>query len=45
MNSFIEKHGVRPVVDERVFGFDEVKEAYTYMQEQKHISKVVVRIA
>ena len=45
MNSFIEKHSVRPVVDERVFGFDEVKEAYTYMQEQKHISKVVVRIA
>ncbi|PYH48796.1 zinc-dependent alcohol dehydrogenase family protein [Aspergillus saccharolyticus JOP 1030-1] len=44
MNRFIEEHGIRPAIDERVFGFAEVREAYEYMEEQKHFSKVCVRV-
>jgi NADPH:quinone reductase-like Zn-dependent oxidoreductase len=44
MNRFIDEKGVKPVVDDRVFGFNEVKEAYEYLESQKHFSKVVVDI-
>lgn len=44
MVKFIEK-GVEPVVDMRVFELHEVKEAYLYLKEQKHFSKVVIKIA
>lgn len=40
----IEVNDIRPVVDEKVFKFEEVKEAYQYMWEQKHFGKLVVRI-
>jgi NADPH:quinone reductase-like Zn-dependent oxidoreductase len=39
---FIEGKGVEPVVDERGFELHEVKEAYLYLKEQKHFSKVVI---
>ncbi|KAI9374190.1 alcohol dehydrogenase [Aspergillus egyptiacus] len=42
MNRFIEERGIRPVVDERVFGFGEVKGAYEYLGGQRHFSKVVI---
>jgi NADPH:quinone reductase-like Zn-dependent oxidoreductase len=45
MVKFIEEKGVEPVVDERVFELHEVKEAYLYLKEQKHFSKVVIKIA
>lgn len=44
MNRFIEKHGIKPVLDERVFDMVEVKEAYAYLSEQKHFSKIGIRI-
>lgn len=43
MNQFMEEKGVKPVVDERVFGF-EVREAYGYMMGQGHFSKVCIQI-
>ncbi|CZR62768.1 related to alcohol dehydrogenase [Phialocephala subalpina] len=45
MVRFVEEMDVRPVVDERVFGIDEVREAYTWIEEQKHFSKVVIKMA
>ncbi|PWY90599.1 alcohol dehydrogenase [Aspergillus sclerotioniger CBS 115572] len=44
MNAFIEKHGMQPVVDDKVFGFEEAADAYRYMDDQKHFSKVCVRV-
>lgn len=44
MNAFIDEKGVKPVVD-RVFGFGEVKEAYDFLDSQRHFSKVVIDVA
>jgi NADPH:quinone reductase-like Zn-dependent oxidoreductase len=44
MNRLIEINGLRPVVD-RVFGFEQVHEAYGYLESQKHVGKVVIKIA
>ncbi|KAL4919699.1 hypothetical protein BDW62DRAFT_209636 [Aspergillus aurantiobrunneus] len=44
MNRFIDEKGIKPVIDERVFAFGEVKEAYDYLDSQKHFSKVVIDI-
>ncbi|MCX4914422.1 NAD(P)-dependent alcohol dehydrogenase [Streptomyces sp. NBC_01281] len=43
MNRALRLHGVRPVVD-RVFGFDEVREAYRYYESGAAFGKVVVRV-
>jgi NADPH:quinone reductase-like Zn-dependent oxidoreductase len=40
----VEAAGVEPVVDERVFGMGEVREAYEYMEGQKHFGKVVIEL-
>ncbi|KAL4868987.1 hypothetical protein BDV12DRAFT_208867 [Aspergillus spectabilis] len=44
MNRFIDEKGVKPVADERVFGFGGIKEAYEYLEAQKHFSKIVIDI-
>ena len=44
MNRFVEKHDIKPVLDDKIFEFAEMKEAFTFMSEQKHFSKVVVRV-
>ncbi|CAG8212295.1 unnamed protein product [Penicillium salamii] len=44
MNRFIEDKGIKPVVDEEVFDFLEAKEAYRYLEQQKHFSKVCIRL-
>jgi NADPH:quinone reductase-like Zn-dependent oxidoreductase len=44
MNRSFEVGGVRPVVD-KVFEFDQLREAYEYLQAAKHIGKVVVKVA
>jgi D-arabinose 1-dehydrogenase-like Zn-dependent alcohol dehydrogenase len=31
MNKFIEKHDIKSVVDEKVFGFEDAKDAYHYL--------------
>ncbi|PLB49812.1 GroES-like protein [Aspergillus steynii IBT 23096] len=45
MNQFIEKENIKPVVDDRPFGLEEVKEAFEYLSQQRHFSKVVTRTA
>ena len=45
MVEFIEENGIEPVVDEKVFSLHDVKEAYKWLEEQKHFSKVVIKIA
>ncbi|KAI5300204.1 hypothetical protein KEM56_002647, partial [Ascosphaera pollenicola] len=39
MNRFVEEKGDKPVLDEQVFGFEEAKEAYTYLSQYRHFSK------
>ena len=41
----IEQNDIHPIVDEKVFGLKELKEAYQYMWEQKHFGKLTVRVA
>ena len=44
MNRAISVAGLKPVVD-KVFSFDEAKEAYKYLASQKHVGKVVIKVA
>ncbi|KEF63055.1 uncharacterized protein A1O9_01031 [Exophiala aquamarina CBS 119918] len=44
MNKFIERHDIKPILDQRTFDMASVKDAYTYMTEQRHFSKVSIRI-
>jgi NADPH:quinone reductase-like Zn-dependent oxidoreductase len=44
MNRAIAANEIRPVVD-RVFEFEQAKEAYKYLKSQKHVGKVVIRVA
>jgi NADPH:quinone reductase-like Zn-dependent oxidoreductase len=43
MNAAIAKAGLRPVID-RVFAFDQVREAFLHMQSASHFGKIVVRM-
>ncbi|HEV2571840.1 MAG TPA: NAD(P)-dependent alcohol dehydrogenase [Beijerinckiaceae bacterium] len=43
MNAAISVNGLKPVID-RVFGFDEAKEAFAYLQSAAHFGKVVIRV-
>lgn len=40
--AFLESSGLKPVVEDRVFGLREVKEAYRFLSEQRNFGKVVV---
>ncbi len=42
MNRAISLHAMRPVVD-RVFGFDEARDAYRHMESGAHFGKIVIR--
>ena len=44
MKRFIELHDLKPTVDERMFDITSVKDAYAYMADQKHFSKIGIRI-
>ncbi|KAL8921211.1 MAG: hypothetical protein Q9208_005822 [Pyrenodesmia sp. 3 TL-2023] len=44
MNEAIDATGLKPVVDEKVFALEELKEACQYMWEQKHFGKLTVKI-
>jgi NADPH:quinone reductase-like Zn-dependent oxidoreductase len=44
MNRMITANKIRPVVD-RVFDFENLQEAYQYLASQKHVGKVVVKVA
>lgn len=42
MNRAIAVNDLKPVVDDRVFDLNDLKEAYQYMWDQKHFGKVVI---
>ncbi|KAH7029142.1 zinc-binding oxidoreductase [Microdochium trichocladiopsis] len=44
MVAAIEAGDIHPVVDKKIFKFDQVKEAYEYMKAQKHFGKLVIEI-
>ncbi|CAH0045387.1 unnamed protein product [Clonostachys solani] len=44
MLGFYEKKRIRPVVD-KVFGFEEAKDAFKYLAEGAHFGKVVIKVA
>ncbi|KAH9941519.1 NAD-P-binding protein [Amylocystis lapponica] len=44
MNRLIEAQSLKPVVD-RVFPFDEAVAAYEYLDSQKHVGKVVIKVS
>ncbi len=43
MNATIETHALRPMVD-RVFAFDELREAFRHLEAAGHFGKVVIRV-
>lgn len=45
MNRAIEATNLKPVVDEKTFKLEELKEAYQYMWDQKHFGKLVVDVS
>ena len=44
MNAAIDANNIKPVVDEKVFGLEELKDAYQYMWDQKHFGKLTIKI-
>lgn len=44
MNRAIEGNKIKPMVDEKVFGLEELREAYQYMWDQKHFGKLAIKI-
>ncbi|KAH6842458.1 alcohol dehydrogenase [Chaetomium sp. MPI-CAGE-AT-0009] len=40
----IEAFNIKPVVDQQVFKLEDLKEAYQYLWDQKHFSKVAIKI-
>ncbi|GBE77140.1 NAD-P-binding protein [Sparassis latifolia] len=44
MNRFIAAIGLKPVVN-KVFPFEQAREAYAYLESQKHIGKVVIKVS
>ncbi|KAF1985077.1 NAD(P)-binding protein [Aulographum hederae CBS 113979] len=41
----VEANDIHPIIDEKVFKLEEVKEAYQYMWDQKHFGKLCLEIA
>ena len=44
MNEAIDANGIKPVVDEKVFSLEDLKEGYQYMWDQKHFGKLTIKI-
>ncbi|EME40654.1 hypothetical protein DOTSEDRAFT_82246 [Dothistroma septosporum NZE10] len=44
MNRAIEANNIKPVIDQKVWKLDQVKDAYQYMWDQKHFAKVCIEI-
>lgn len=44
MNRFIETHDIKPVLDQKIFDMASAKEAYTFLKEQKHFSKIGIKL-
>jgi len=44
MNAAIDANKIKPVVDDKVFKFEDAKDAYQYVWDQKHFGKVVIQV-
>jgi NADPH:quinone reductase-like Zn-dependent oxidoreductase len=44
MNRTIDANKIKPVVDDKIFSFEDAKAAYQYMWEQKHFGKTVIKV-
>ena len=44
MNRLIEAQQLKPIVN-KVFSFEEAESAYKYLESQKHVGKVVIKVA
>ncbi|KZS99977.1 NAD-P-binding protein [Laetiporus sulphureus 93-53] len=44
MNRLISANGIKPIVN-KVFSFDDAIAAYEYLESQKHVGKVVIRVS
>ncbi|PWN39072.1 putative alcohol dehydrogenase [Ceraceosorus guamensis] len=44
MNRLFEAHQIKPLID-RVFPFDQAVQAYQHLESQKHVGKIVIRVA
>ena len=44
MNRFIETHDIKPILDQKTFDLAEVKDAFTFLKEQKHFSKIGIKL-
>ena len=44
MNRAIEINKIKPVIDQKVFGFEDAPLAFEYLEEQGHFGKVVIRL-
>ena len=44
MNAAIEANNIKPVIDEKVFSLEQLKEAYQFQWDQKHFGKVGIKI-
>ena len=43
MNAFISEHEIRPLID-RVFEFEQARDAFDYMSNGNFIGKIVIRL-
>lgn len=43
MNKLISARQIKPVVD-KVFSFEQAEEAYKYLESQKHVGKIVIKV-
>ena len=44
MNRAIDASNIHPIVDEKVFKFEDAPDAYEYQWEQKNFGKVVIQL-
>jgi NADPH:quinone reductase-like Zn-dependent oxidoreductase len=40
----IDANSIKPIID-KVFSFDQSKEAFEYLESQKHVGKVVIKVS
>jgi NADPH:quinone reductase-like Zn-dependent oxidoreductase len=44
MNRAIDANKIKPVVDDKIFEFEDAKAAYQYTWDQKHFGKTVIKV-
>ncbi|KAK7416681.1 hypothetical protein QQX98_005007 [Neonectria punicea] len=44
MNRAIEANDIKPVIDEQIFGLEEARDAFAYLESMKHFGKVCIEV-